>query len=382
MRDFTLKWPIYLAVTVCLVLFSCCGVITPVNKANDLSVIIGKIEGMEKGSAKIYRADDTFKVIDSAGIVDGQFILKINVDVPQHYYVSISNLGEENALFMNNIFLGGDEEVLLTGERGVDMFLSVSDAPLLDESKEYESFLKKQPEADDLYSLRVKISEAYKVGDKLKVNDLNERREVLSMKLIEKTLGFKEGYKTNPVAAYQAYNYASTLSIERRLEVIDMFSNDAELYYINKLKNDIKNEERVSIGTYASDFHVQDLDGNEYTLDSFKGKYIFLEFSASWCGWCKLETPHIREAFKKFEDRNIVFITMNMDVTKELWAGTVKNDNIEWFCLSDLKGMNSELTESYNISGLPMSFVIDLEGKIIKMDVRGNEIIKYLSSVL
>ena len=131
------------------------------------------------------------------------------------------------------------------------------------------------------------------------------------------------------------------------------------------------------------DFQVFDTLGKTYTLADFKGKYLFVEFSASWCGWCKKEIPHIRKAYEQLKDRNIVFITMMMDTEREQWIRDMKREEIGWLCLTDLKGMKkSPLVDAYNLRGLPDSFVVDPEGYIIRRDLRGGEVLDYLSEVV
>lgn len=351
-------------------------------KESKISIVKGDIKGIEKGTATISSADENHILLDSVEIENGRFTLQISVEVPMRYYVFVKNNDEEAMAYMSNIFLGGGEEVKMSAKMGVDRFPTISNAPLQEESKEYEEFINIQEEGKELLRLRTEITNTFKDGDKIKVNELKKTQNALSINLIKKILKFKDDSKTSPVATYEVFNYAATLSLDDKTKIVEMFpANTNNLFYINKLKTDIEAEKNVALGSVASNFNVKDLDGEEYTLDSFKGKYVFLEFSASWCGWCKLEIPHIREAFNKLKEKNIVFITMNMDVTKELWKGTVTNENIEWLCLSNLEGMNSDLAQSYNIHGIPMSYVIDPQGNIIRQDVRGNEILEYLSSL-
>ena len=107
-------------------------------------------------------------------------------------------------------------------------------------------------------------------------------------------------------------------------------------------------------------------------LNKKKPKMIFIDFYTDWCGWCKKEIPFIRKAYHALKDKNVAFVTMMMDDRKEAWLHEIKEYNIEWYCLSDLKGMkNSPLTKAYNLGGIPDSFVVDPEGRIVCRDLRG-----------
>jgi len=91
----------------------------------------------------------------------------------------------------------------------------------------------------------------------------------------------------------------------------------------------------------------------------------------------------IRKAYEQLKDRNIVFITMMMDTEREQWIRDMKREEIGWLCLTDLKGMKkSPLVDAYNLRGLPDSFVVDPEGYIIRRDLRGGEVLDYLSEVV
>ncbi len=357
--------------------------ISCIKKESNIAVIKGEITGLAKGVASICSAEESHVILDSVIVQDGKFTLKINVECPTHYFVFVKSNDEENSAFISNIFLGGGEKAIMTAQFGVDRFPTISNAPLQEESNEYKKYIDSQEEGKESLRLSGEINSAFKEGDKIKVNELNIRKRELNLSLIKKILNFKDNSILSPVAAYYVFTYAAPLPLEDKITVANMFpSNTTNLCYLNILKESIAGEKSVALGNKAADFNVTDLDGNEYTLDSFNGKYIFIEFSASWCGWCKKEIPHVREAYHKFKDKNIVFITMNMDITRELWTHSVKGDNIEWLCLSNLEGMDSNLAKSYNIHGIPMSYVIDPQKKIIQQDIRGNEIIEYLSSIL
>ena len=123
-------------------------------------------------------------------------------------------------------------------------------------------------------------------------------------------------------------------------------------------------------------FVAQNEAGTEVSLKDFAGKYLFLEFSASWCGWCKKEIPFIRKAYHAMKDKNVAFVTLMMDDKKEAWLDEIKKFNIEWLTLSDLKGMKkSPITKAYNLNGVPASFLVSPEGKILARDLRGDEVL-------
>ena len=131
----------------------------------------------------------------------------------------------------------------------------------------------------------------------------------------------------------------------------------------------------------AADFKVFDREGKEYTLASFKGKYIFLEFSASWCSWCKKEIPSIRQAYERFKD-SVVFITIHLDDNRDKWLKDLETHAVPWYCLTDLKAWKSPVAKAYNIAGVPNCFIIGKDGLIKAKELRREEITQQLEKLL
>ena len=162
--------------------------------------------------------------------------------------------------------------------------------------------------------------------------------------------------------------------MENVLQLFD--SSLSDTFYMTSMKQFIAREKGIKIGMDLPNFVAQDETGKEITLKDFRGKYLFLEFSASWCGWCKKEIPFIRKAYHAMKDKNVAFVTLMMDDKKEAWLNEIKKFNIEWLTLSDLKGMKkSPITKAYNLNGVPASFLVSPEGKILARDLRGDEVL-------
>lgn len=348
-------------------------------KAQEVCVIKGNIEQAKHGHAKLYSNINV--LMDSVAMTDGKFEMKTKVDIPQYGFLYVND-SQDNVLKIVRIFLE-NREIGVTGVTGVDKKTEVTNAPMHNEAMEYASYLKALDATKKAAAISILINDAFKAGDKIKVNELEKERFVFYRELIDKVFTYKENASNSPVAAYFIQDYAGRLPLEDQIKTAARFSKQlTNSFYLNQLKENIEAEQRVVLGNNAPDFKAQDLSGNTYTKASFAGKYVFLEFSASWCGWCKKEIPYIRTAYHALKDKNIVFITMNMDEKREKWETDVKKENIEWLCISNLEGINSDLAKSYNVHGIPACFVIDPDGKIIKRDIRGNEVMEYLSSLV
>lgn len=139
---------------------------------------------------------------------------------------------------------------------------------------------------------------------------------------------------------------------------------------------------RSSIGQTIKDFSQNDLDGKPVKFSDFKGKYLFVDFWASWCGPCRAENPNVLKAYNTFKGKNFEVLGISLDDNADKWKDAVEKDGMPWKQLSDLKGYNNEIAEYYGIQAIPSSFLLDPNGVIIAKDLRGTELQTKLGEIL
>jgi peroxiredoxin len=336
--------------------------------------ITGNVSGLSEGSpVYLTDANNPTDTVTTARVTEGKFLLQGQLTDPNLYDLNFGSAQKKTLLFI------GNERMHITG--------SVEDLKTLtvEGSSTNDDFAVFQRTFNPIFAHLNEVGKLY--NSRESVGKMDSLARVYKI-LVDSVESSEERFlRARPSSYVSPFVVAVLLELsdnvireEKRLESLALEVRQG--YYGKLAQTQIGIAKIGAIGSEAMDFTQADTSGQPVSLSSFKGKYVLVDFWASWCGPCRAENPNVVATYSKFRNKNFTVLGISLDRAKDPWIKAIKDDHLSWTQISDLQFWNNAVAVKYHVTQIPTNLLVDPSGKIVGKNLRGQDLTNKLCELL
>jgi len=338
-------------------------------------VITGTIAGLpENSKVSIVDMNKPTDTLAKALVTKGSFVLKGTIAEPNLHQLNFDVAGKKSILFI------GNETVTVKGNVDNVQQFEVTGSTINNDFVEFQKTF------NPLFqTLTLLNQQAYGRQDGRQPSDsmvtAYKSAYDATVSAIDKFVAEKKSSPITPflLVVTRELN-PDPLVLEKRYK--ELTPANQQGFYGKILQEGIADGKVGAVGSEAIEFTQADTTGKQVSLNSFRGKYVLVDFWASWCKPCRMENPNVVTAYNKFKSKNFTVLGVSLDKSRAPWVQAIKDDGLSWTQVSDLQYWNNAVAKKYKIESIPQNYLIDPNGKIVGKNLRGADLEARLCELL
>lgn len=357
-------------------------------KAQTAAYTLNGTVGQLSSPAKAYLmySTDAGRQTDSISIVNGAFKFSGTINEPESAYLIINTKGtgvySANSSYIDLYLESGN--ILVNSPDSIDNAKIIA-GPVNADNDKLKLLLA------PVNAKMAQLNKDYQAAsaDRRKEKDFTDNIERRSDSLeAEQKAVYRDFVKAHPnslISLFSVKNYGGAIPDVNEVE--PLFNSLSESVRLSvpgvAYAADIKKMKITEIGAIAPDFTQTDTAGKAVSLHDYRGKYVLVDFWASWCGPCRAENPNVLKIFNAYKNKGFTVLGVSLDQpnAKDKWVKAVQDDHLVWTQVSDLKGWKNEAAILYSVRAIPQNFLVGPDGKIVAKNIRGEELSKKLAEI-